>query len=78
MLLYTHQRALGSHMLLRKHQRVLGLLPFAVHGDPDKQNDARASCTGMVTPAINRIRGELGLEPVKEVPLEELRKILRR
>jgi len=33
--------------------------------------------TGMVTPAINKIRAGLGLEPVKETPLDEIKKILR-
>ncbi len=33
--------------------------------------------TGMVTPAINKIRDGLGLDPVKDVPVDEIRKILR-
>ena len=36
----------------------------------------KTGLTGMVTPAINRIRADLGLGPVKPVPMEEIRKLL--
>jgi heterodisulfide reductase subunit C len=38
----------------------------------------KTGMTGMVTPAINKIRAELGLDPVKAAPLDEIQKILRK
>lgn len=37
----------------------------------------KTGLTGMVTPAINKIRAGLGLDPVKEAPVDEIKKLLR-
>jgi len=37
----------------------------------------KTGVTGLVTPAINKIRADLGLEPVKPVPMKEVIEILR-
>ena len=50
---------------------------------PSKVDDMVAAVektgmTGVVTPAINKIRADLGLDPVKAAPLDEIKKILRK
>ncbi len=37
----------------------------------------KTGMTGQVTPAINKIRDSLGLDPVKTVPVEEILELLR-
>ncbi len=40
------------------------------------ENITRAGVAGLITPAVQRIRERLGLEPLGEYPVEEMLKLL--